>query len=479
MTAKIDSSRCGDNLPQTRIADKDIGRRLFTALRRNGLASPGAKRHEHGSMSEYPILARELALVALERVLARHRPLTVAFDESLDGRSLQPRDRAFAHNLVATTLRRLGQIRKLIDGCLERPLPRAAKGVDMVLALGICQLLFLKTPAHAAVDTSVDLAAQLGLAAHRKLVNAVLRRLSREGEALSAAQDAPRLNTPDWLWRSWSDAYGEATCRAIAEAHLTEPPLDLTVGRDPESWAAKLGARRLPTGTLRLDDAGPIADLAGYDEGAWWVQDAAAALPARLLGDVAGKIVVDLCAAPGGKTMQLAAAGAEVIAVDRSAKRLERLTENLARSGLKARTVVADALEWRPDAPADAVLLDAPCSTTGTIRRHPDIQHAKTAKDVERLAALQARLLEAAAVMVKPGGRLIYCTCSLQPEEGPAQAARFLAGGAPFDRVPVTAGEVGGLDEIVGGDGGIRTLPCHLGTDGGMDGFYVARFVRR
>jgi len=430
-------------------------------------------------MADPVLAARLLAFDVLDAVLLRRVALEAAFDAAAETRSLQSRDRAFARNLVATTLRRLGQIRALIDGCLERPLPRAAKGVDMVLALGICQLLFLKTPAHAAVDTSVDLAAQLGLAAHRKLVNAVLRRLSREGEASVAGQDAPRLNTPDWLWRSWSDAYGEATCRAIAEAHLTEPPLDITTKGDAESWAAKLGARLLPTGTLRLDDAGPIADLAGYDEGAWWVQDAAAALPARLLGDVAGRTVIDLCAAPGGKTMQLAAAGADAIAVDRSAKRLERLTENLARSGLEARAVAADALEWRPDAPADAVLLDAPCSTTGTIRRHPDVQHAKTAKDVERLAALQARLLDAAAVMVKPGGRLVYCTCSLQPEEGPAQAARFLAGGAPFDRVPVTADEVGGLDEIVGGDGGVRTLPCHLGAEGGMDGFYVARFVRR
>lgn len=430
-------------------------------------------------MADPVLAARLLAFDVLDAVLLRRVALEAAFDAAAETRNLETRDRAFARNLVATALRRLGQIRALIDGCLERPLPRAAKGVDMVLALGICQLLFLKTPAHAAVDTSVDLAARLGLDAHRKLVNAVLRRLSREGEALSAAQDAARLNTPDWLWRSWSDAYGEATCRAIAEAHLAEPPLDITVGHDPESWAAKLGARLLPTGTLRLDDAGPIAELAGYDEGAWWVQDAAAALPARLMGDVAGQTIIDLCAAPGGKTMQLAAAGADVIAVDRSAKRLARLAENLTRSGLKARTVVADALEWRPDAPADAVLLDAPCSTTGTIRRHPDVQHAKTAKDVERLAALQARLLDAAAVMVKPGGRLIYCTCSLQPEEGPAQAARFLAGGAPFDRVPVTAGEVGGLDEIVGVDSGVRTLPCHLGADGGMDGFYVARFIRR
>lgn len=430
-------------------------------------------------MSEYPILARELALIALEGVLVRHRPLGAAFDESLDGRSLQPRDRAFAHNLVATALRRLGQIRALIDGCLERPLPRAAKGVDAVLMLGVCQLLFLKTPPHAAVDTSVDLAARRGLDAHRKLVNAVLRRLSREGEALVAGQDAARLNTPDWLWRSWSETYGEATCRAVAEAHLAEPPLDISVGRDAESWAAKLGGRLLPTGTIRLDGAGRIADLPGYDEGAWWIQDAAAALPARLLGDVAGKTVIDLCAAPGGKTMQLAAAGAGVIAVDRSEKRLQRLTENLTRIGLEARTVAADATQWRPDALADAVLLDAPCSTTGTIRRHPDVQRIKTATDVERLAALQSRLLEAAAAMVKPGGRLVYCTCSLQPEEGPAQAARFLTGGMPFERVPVAAGEVGGLSDIVGGDGDIRTLPCHLGAEGGMDGFYVARFVRR
>ena len=430
-------------------------------------------------MADPVLAARLLALDVLDAVLLRRGALEAAFDAAAATYDLAPRDRAFARNLVATALRRLGQIRALVDGCLERPLPRAAKGVGPVLALGVCQLLFLKTPAHAAVDTSVDLAARRGLDAHKKLVNAVLRRLSREGEALAAAQDAPRLNTPDWLWRSWSETYGEATCRAIAEAHLSEPPLDLSVARDADSWAAKLGARVLPTGTLRLDGAGSVAELAGYDEGAWWVQDAAAALPARLMGDVAGKTVVDLCAAPGGKTMQLAAAGADVIAVDRSEKRLERLTQNLTRVGLAARTVAADAAAWRPDALADAVLLDAPCSTTGTIRRHPDVQRLKTAKDVERLAALQARLLDAASAMVKPGGRLIYCTCSLQPEEGPAQTARFLAGGAPFERVPVAADEVGGLSEIVDADGGVRTLPCHLGGAGGMDGFYVARFVRR
>lgn len=415
--------------------------------------------------------ARVLAQHWLAAVLDRGRPLDEAIANELG--DMPVRDRAFARILAATALRRLGQIDDALGRCLAKPLAPGLAWLQQVLRIGAAQLLFLGTPAHAAVDGAVRQAGDKP--ALKGLVNAVLRRLAREGPAIVAAQDAARLNTPAWLWTSWCAAYGEPMAREIARAHLADPPLDLSL-RAPVDIA---DSRRLPTGTLRLAETGMVESLAGFAEGAFWVQDAAAALPARLMGDVAGRTVIDLCAAPGGKTMQLAAAGADVTAVDRSAKRLARLTENLTRSGLEARTVAADALEWRPDAPADAVLLDAPCSTTGTIRRHPDIQHAKTAKDVERLAALQARLLDAAAVMVKPGGRLVYCTCSLQPEEGPAQAARFLAGGAPFDRVPVTADEVGGLDDIVGGDGGVRTLPCHLGADGGMDGFYVARFVRR
>ena len=299
-----------------------------------------------------------------------------------------------------------------------------------------------------------------------------------------ARQDIERLVTPDWLWRSWSAAYGEPLTRAIARIHLREPPLDLTPRSEPELWAGRLDARLLPTGTLRLPPgAGEVAKLPGYLEGAWWVQDAAAGLPARLLGQVAGRLVVDLCAAPGGKTAQLANAGAQVIAVDRAEARVKQLSENLERLGLAAATVVADAVEWRPPAAANAVLLDAPCSATGTLRRHPDIAHLKRRRDLEALTPVQDRLLRSALDMVEPGGLVVYATCSLQPEEGPERVAALLAraqaGDAPpVERVPVAAAELDGLQELITEQGDLRSLPCHLADDGGLDGFYACRLRR-
>jgi 16S rRNA (cytosine967-C5)-methyltransferase len=299
-----------------------------------------------------------------------------------------------------------------------------------------------------------------------------------------AAQDAARLNTPDWLWHSWTAAYGEPRARAIAAAVASEPPLDISVKADaPEEvrvWAERLEAEVLPTGSLRRALAN-VATLPGYAEGAWWVQDAAAAIPATLLGlpdaSLAGVQVIDLCAAPGGKTAQLAARGARVTAVDLSPARMRRLRENLARLGLAAETVVADAATWRPAAPADAVLLDAPCSATGTLRRRPDVAWLKGPEDVTKLAAVQDRLLRAALTMLRPGGTLVYCTCSLEPEEGEARIAALLAGGAAASLAPIAAAEVGGLAELVAPDGTLRTLPCQLAERGGLDGFYVARLV--
>src|SRR5262249_4327199 len=264
--------------------------------------------------------------------------------------------------------------------------------------------------------------------------NAVLRRLSVEGAERVDKQDAPRLNTPDWLWRSWGDTYGETTARAIASAHLKEAPLDLTVREDAETWCARLDGVLLPTGTLRRSAGGALASLPGYVEGAWWVQDAAAALPARLFGDLAGREVVDLCAAPGGKTAQLATAGARVTAVDRSTRRLERLVSNIERLKLPVEAVGADALTWRPSPPGDAELLDAPCSSAGAIGRLPDVQHFKLPEDVVRLSAVQENLLLAAIDMLCPGGMLIYCTCSLEPEEGPERIESLFYSGAPVDR---------------------------------------------
>ena len=430
------------------------------------------------STSSPPRDARAVAAHALGAILRRGRTLDQALDAAPGLDALTSRDAAFARLLLLTTLRRLGQIDAFLAKLMDRPLPARRGAVQDVLRLGIAQLAVLETPPHAAVASTVALAQGQRLAPYRGLVNAVLRRASREHGAITEL-DAPRLNTPDWLWESWCSAYGEARCRVIAEAHLGEPPRDLSPVSDAEdrveALRATLGAQRLPGGTLRLRGAGDVTRLAGYETGEWWVQDAAAALPARLLGRVAGKRVLEIGAAPGGKTAQLAAAGARVTAVDRSAPRLARLKENLARLRLDAETVEADALEWTPAAQADTVLLDAPCTATGTIRRHPDIPHLRGPADVDRLADLQGRLLARAAAMVAPGGLLVYVSCSLQPEECEHQVGSFLAASPSFARFPVRAGELEGLSEAVTTTGDLRTLPCHWAEHGGMDGFYAAR----
>ena len=430
------------------------------------------------STSSPPRDARAVAAHALGAILRRGRTLDQALAAAPGLDALSPRDVAFARLLLLTTLRRLGQIDAFLAGLMDRPLPARRGPAQDVLRLGIAQLAFLETPAHAAVASTVALAQGSRLAPYRGLVNAVLRRASREHGAI-ASLDAARLNTPDWLWQSWTEAYGEERCRAIGEAHLGEPPLDLSPLTDMEervqALCDALAAERLPGGTLRLRGAGDVTRLKGYEAGEWWVQDAAAALPARLLGPVAGKTVLEIGAAPGGKTAQLAAAGTRVTAVDRSAPRLARLRENLARLGLEAEIVEADALDWRPSALADAVLLDAPCTATGTIRRHPDIPHGRSPADVARLAELQGRLLARAAAMVAPGGLLVYASCSLQPEECECQVDAFLAATPNFARLPVQALELSGIGEAITAAGDLRTLPCHWAKDGGMDGFYAAR----
>jgi 16S rRNA (cytosine967-C5)-methyltransferase len=406
-------------------------------------------------------------------VLAERRALDAALAAHPGFARLSPRDRAFARLLATTVLRRLGEIDAALKSLLARPLARGAGPVMNALRLGAAQRLFLGTPPHAAVDTAVRLLSGR-FAGFKGLANAVLRKVERSPER----PDAARLDTPDWLWRRWAAAYGEATAGAIATAHLAEPPLDISVADDADAWCAKLQATCLPTGTLRRPIGGDPSALPGYDEGAWWIQDAAAALPARLLGPVAGRRVIDLCAAPGGKTAQLAAAGADVTAVDRSAARMARLQENMTRLGLSVRTVVADAATWRPDAPADAVLLDAPCTATGTIRRHPDIARIKTAGDVAKLTDVQDRLLRAAIEMTMPGGRIVYATCSLQPEEGPERIDALLRAGAPVRLERISAMELPGLSDAIGPDGTVRTLPCHWKELGGIDGFFIARLER-
>src|SRR6266487_5814589 len=296
-----------------------------------------------------------------------------------------------------TALRRLGTLRALLAAALDRGLPADAPRLEAVLLIGAAQVLWLEIPDHAAVDLAVRLVqADRGAARYAGVVNAVLRRLAREGAAMLDALDATALDTPEWLISRWARNYGVATARAIGEMHAVEPPLDLSVKADPEAWAARLRGRVLPTGSVRSLAPMRISALPGYYEGAWWVQDAAAALPARLLGDVRGRRIADLCAAPGGKTAQLAAMGAQVTAVDRAPARLARLRDNLARLGLRAETVAADVAEWQAG-DFEAVLLDAPCLSTGTIRRHPDIPWRKRATEIEALVDLQRRLLDRAA----------------------------------------------------------------------------------
>ena len=411
--------------------------------------------------------ARAAALDLLTTALSRRAGL----DEGLNHpalAALPPRDRAFARALVMATLRHLGPIDRALDLRLRKPPPDRVRNI---LRIGAAQALVLATPAHAAVATSVELAAK---GPFKGLVNAVLRALLREPPAL----DDPQALAPPWLYARWRAAYGAADADALARLIAVEPALDLTL-RAPEAsaeLAEALEAEILPGGTLRTARRGELSTWPGFAEGAWWVQDAAAAVPARLLRAGAGLSVLDLCAAPGGKTLQLAATGAEVVALDRSAARLARVSENLARMGLSAEVVAADAQAWPDARQFDAVLLDAPCSATGTFRRHPDVLWAAKPGDVASLAAVQGRLLDAAAPRVKPGGLLVFCVCSLEPEEGEAQVAAFLGRAQGFAIEPVGPGEGGAPAASLRPDGTLRMLPHH--REGGQDGFYVARLRR-
>lgn len=426
--------------------------------------------------------ARVVAAALYGAVLDRHQPLNQLLDPATGDdayRTLPPRDRRLVHAIVATALRRYGEIGAVIDRLIERPLPRRTGDLRRILEIAVAQLLFMELADHGVVSVALaQLDADHNGRHFKGLANAVLRRIARERGTICAGLDAARLNTPDWLWQRWSGRYGEASTRAIAEAHLVEPSLDLSVKDDPATWAQRLGGIVLPTGSVRLAPSGAIEDMPGYSEGAWWVQDAAAALPARLLGPLGGMRVADLCAAPGGKTATLAHAGATVTALDSSIARLKRLQANLGRLGLEAETVSAELLHWTPGKNYDCVLLDAPCSATGTIRRHPDIARLKRPQDIDALAALQARMIDRAVALLRPGGVLVYCTCSLEAEEGERQFEYAVArhGLTPL---PIAAAEIGGLAEAITQQGTVRTLPCHLPDAeprlAGLDGFFIGR----
>jgi 16S rRNA (cytosine967-C5)-methyltransferase len=432
------------------------------------------------------LAARRIAADILDGVLHKRRTL----DDQLEGagahpglKTLSDRDRALMRRLVATILRRLGTLGHVLSRLLDRGVPTDAPRAQSALLIGAAQILWMDVPDHAAVDLSVRLVQSDRRAAkYAGLVNAVLRRCAREGQPLIDEVKSQTLDLPPWLMARWAAHYGEATAHKIAATIGHEPSLDLTVKSDPAQWASRLHGEVLATGSVRTLLQGSVTNLPGFAEGQWWVQDAAAALPARLFGDVAGKAIVDLCAAPGGKTAQLVAAGAEVTAIDRSPARMARLRDNLARLGIEAHTIVADATEWPAGQLFDGVLVDAPCASTGTIRRHPDVAWLRQEADIGALMPLQQRLLQKAVTLLKPGGTLVYCTCSLEPEEGEQAVATFLAAEPGLRRAPIQPGEVAGLGEILNGEGELRTLPCHLPHAdprlGGLDGFYAARLVK-
>lgn len=421
---------------------------------------------------------------ALTAVMAVHKSGT-ALDGGLashpDWKRMEPRDRAFARAIATAAIRRDGALRAALDTLIERPLPPKALKARLVLLCGAAERLVLDGAAHAAVDGWVSLMANdASTRSYKNLANAVLRRVA-SGPAREAFEACDPLDDlPAWLHRRWAAGYGEETARAMAAARSGPPPLDLTCkpGVDAAALAEALGAEILPNGTVRRAGIGAVEGLPGFEAGDWWVQDAAAALPVRLLNPQSGQTHADLCAAPGGKTMQIAASGATTLAVEASAKRLKRVEANLKRTGLAAELINADAIEWRPPMALDGVLLDAPCTATGTLRRRPDTAFAKQDGDVASLAAIQDRLLEAAVQMVKPGGRIVYCTCSLEREEGEDRIAAVLARRRDLRLDPVQTAELPGLSEAMTPQGAVRTRPDMWAGQGGLDGFYMARLIK-
>ena len=413
--------------------------------------------------------ARRAALGLIVGVLQEHQPLSDQLAAG-DLSQLAPAERARAQRLATTTLRHMGQA----DAVLK-PLLRKAPPPDLraLLRLATVEILQDGAAPHGVVNAAVALARAGGRRTEgfTGLVNAVLRRVSEFGQENWQALPPPAL--PDWLRGRLMSAYGKKAVQAMEAAHLRGAPIDLTLkDGDPQEWAERLSAHALPTGSLRLTGRGQVSDLAGFDDGAWWVQDAAAALAVKLLAPQDGERVLDLCAAPGGKTLQIAASGALVTALDISSPRMERVRSNLTRCGLKAETVVADALNWEPAAAFDAILLDAPCSATGTIRRHPDLPHVKDPAGLKSLIALQADLLDRALGWLAPGGRLVFCTCSLLPDEGEAQIRAALSRHPDLTVLPV---DLPGVDPAWHSpEGGLRLRPDYWPDQGGMDGFYIA-----
>lgn len=429
------------------------------------------------------LAARDAAYEILQDVLERKQSLDISLEQNSKLSDLDAQDRGFVRMLTATTIRRLGQIDDLISKASEREgADISPPSVRTLLRMGTAQLCFMAAANYAAVDTAVELAEQKGLSRQKGFVNAVLREITRHYQMWLPKQDEVRLNTPDWLMKLWIEDYGLRTAAEIAQANLSEAAIDITV-KDPSNldlWAEKLDCSILPTGSLRRRESGNVTSFEGFDDGLWWVQDVSAALPAKLMGDFSGQQIIDMCAAPGGKTAQMAAMGANVKAIDRSTARLKRLDFNIQRLGLTdyVEIEVSDSAAWQAKEAVPYILLDAPCSATGTIRRHPDVPYLKSEDDVTRLCDIQRRILLNACNQLMVGGVLIYCTCSLQKIEGEQQIQWVLSENPSMRRIAIQSEEVDGLDEILTEQGDVRILPFHLATHGGMDGFYIARLTK-
>lgn len=417
------------------------------------------------------------AAMAVRRTLRERRSLDEALALSAPKSPLPDSDRALTRAIVTVTFRRFGTIRTVLAERLSSGEMPAVGLLPEALQTAVAQILFMDVPAHAAVDLAVELCKQDSQARHyAKLANAVLRRVAADAKAI--LETAPTgADTPEWLLARWTQFYGADAAAAIAAQHARPPSVDLTVFGDAKTYAEGIGGLVLPTGSVRLQDDAAIPALPGFDTGAFQVQDAASAMPARLMGPLAGQQVLDLCAAPGGKTAQLIHAGATVTAVERSAQRAERLRTNLDRLGLSARIEVKDAQDF-DETGFDAVLLDAPCSATGTIRRHPEIAWSKTLSDILALATQQTRLLAHAATLVRPGGLLVYATCSLEVEEGERQVEYLLQNSSKFRIEPVDCHALGLAPSDITSDGCLRLLPSRFAELGGVDGFFAARLRR-
>ncbi len=419
--------------------------------------------------------ARQCAADVLHAVFEQQMSVDKALVQNPLWPKLTPQDRAFAHSMVLAVLRERGLIDAMLNACLKSPLKQKYGWVMQCLRIGVAQLAYLDVPPHAAVHSTVELVKKSRFTSHKNLLNAVLNRIAKEHAALRKRLDVPKLHLPVWLYDALKTHYGKEATNAIIAQHRHRAPLDLTIKSDAAQWAKRLGGVALFGNTLRLGEVADVTQLAGYDEGEWWVQDVAASVPVQLLGDVQGLRALDVGAAPGGKTAQLAARGAQVTALDRSPKRMRRLLENMQRLHMQVECISDDARNWQPKQPFDVIVLDAPCSATGTLRRNPDIAWTRKPKDVPPLVGLQKEMLEAAAQWLKPGGKLVYTVCSLLPEEGEQQVERFLDEHSAFALVDVPETMPAQWHTA---DGMVRLLPHFESVKGGMDGFFAACLQR-